>query len=65
MTADERAAVRALLNDVVQSEHCLRHANAFEALCRELGMECVHGPSRSEVTDPQAGKPKPKRARKS
>lgn len=54
MDAATRAAVLRLLNDVVESEHRLRHRNAFEALCAELGFEPVHEPNGSRVRDPAA-----------
>jgi len=54
MNAKDRAALLPLLNDIAQSEHRLRHQNAFELICKTLGMKTVHVASGSKVVDPKA-----------
>lgn len=54
MDATTRAGVLALVNDVAQSEHRLRHKAAFEAMVAALGLETVHEPHVSSVREPAA-----------
>lgn len=63
-----RAAVCRLLNDVANSEHRLRHLNAFDALVAACGLEVEHGPGGSSVRIPPpekaADEQKPARRKK-
>lgn len=61
MDAETRASVLALLDDVAQSEHRLRHLSAFEALVKELGFEIEHAPHGSSIREPKKATAKAKK----
>lgn len=51
----DRAAIQAmfaLLRDVAESEHRLRHPEAFADMCAALAFEMVVEPHRTTVADP-------------
>lgn len=53
-TAEQRAALHALARDIAESEHRLRHPNAFLLACDVLGFVVEHGAARTTVRDPIA-----------
>lgn len=48
----ERKAMKGLLQDVAESEHHLRHPEAFAAVCEAAGFVLEKLPHRWEVSDP-------------
>lgn len=48
----ERSAMKALLQEVAESEHHLRHPEAFVAVVEAAGLVLVFQGSRFEVHDP-------------
>lgn len=51
LNAEERAAVLALLADIAESDHRLRHRNAFELLARLCEAEVVVTAARTTILD--------------
>lgn len=52
--SDERKAMLAFLQDVAESEHHLRHPEAFAAVVEASGFTLEKLPHRFEVSDPDA-----------
>lgn len=57
--AYEREAMLALLQDVAESEHHLRHPDAFAAVVEASGFVLERLPHKFVVSDPDAPKPEP------
>ncbi len=62
MNQKQKDAALALLNDVAQSEHHLRHVKAFAEIVAAMGFELIRHPHKHEVVDPNAPKPEPEPA---
>lgn len=57
MSSVDRNAMQSFLQDIAESEHNLRHPEAFASLVVAAGFKLEKLPHKFEVTDPKAAAP--------